>query len=403
MTLVPVLLAQYVMGFLAQLGMGIVAPVLPVLQRDFGLSVGEVTLVFALFGVARLVSDVPVGHLADRVPRPLLLLTGLAGLAGGAVLCAVAPTYPLLLAGRIVQGLGSSLTYTTSQIILVSAVSAQHRGRAMGLYQAANLAGMVLSPPIGGVITALVGWRAAFAFCALATALGFVSVFLTRRLLGQRAEARRAHAAAAELPALPRLSARGLLAINWLSFNFFFVGQGITNTLVPLYGGTVLHLSPVILGLALGLAGSVRVVISLVGGVVSDRSGRRTVLVPGAVALGAGVAAITLAQDATSFVAIVTVGAFGRLGNGVAATLLADLTPRERLGRTLGFNRFVGDFGQTAGPLLVGWWIDAIGYGPTTWIVAAMVWAAALTLLAWVPESLPPARAARPVAPPPAR
>ncbi|MBI4506278.1 MAG: MFS transporter, partial [Chloroflexi bacterium] len=76
MTLVPALLAQYVMGFLAQLGMGIVAPVLPVLQRDFGLSVGEVTLVFALFGVARLVSDVPVGHLADRVPRALLLLTG---------------------------------------------------------------------------------------------------------------------------------------------------------------------------------------------------------------------------------------------------------------------------------------------------------------------------------------
>jgi MFS family permease len=387
------------MAFLAQLGMGIVAPSLPLMQREFGLSIGEVTLVFATFGMARLLSDVPVGHLADRLPRPLLLVAGLSLMASGATLCAVVPTYPILLAGRVVQGLGSTLTYTTSQVILVSAAVPHQRGRAMGFYQAANLAGMILSPAIGGIIAAFVSWRAAFGFCALATLLGMLTVTVTRRLLAARAEAQRRAAAAVEALPAAALTTRGQLAVHYVSFTFFLVGQGIMNTLVPLYGGTVLHLSPLVLGMALGVAGIVRLLVSLVGGVISDRFGRRALLVPATLALGAGVAALTLAADATSFVVIVTLGAAGRLGNGVPATLLADLTPRERLGRMLGFNRFIADVGQTIGPLLVGWSIDALGYGPTTWVVAALVWAGALGIVAWVPESLPRKQAVRPAAP----
>ncbi|MHB8993047.1 MAG: MFS transporter, partial [Chloroflexota bacterium] len=64
----------YIIGFTVQMGMGIVAPVLPDLMRDFSLSALQVGMVITAFGLARLATDLPLGLLLDRVKRAYLLV-----------------------------------------------------------------------------------------------------------------------------------------------------------------------------------------------------------------------------------------------------------------------------------------------------------------------------------------
>ena len=104
------------------------------------------------------------GALGDGFGRLRLLRVIVLGLAVGTGLCAVAPTLALLAAARVVTGCFAAGIITVSQAFVGSVVGHEQRGRAVGI-----LMGITFSAGLGGILTELVGWRAAFfAFAALA-------------------------------------------------------------------------------------------------------------------------------------------------------------------------------------------------------------------------------------------
>jgi EmrB/QacA subfamily drug resistance transporter len=117
------------------------------------------------------------GAAGDKFGRRRLFLLGIALFAVASALCALAPSLPLLLAGRGLQGIASAMLMPNSLALLGAAFAGEERGRAIGTWAAAGAIAGAIGPLLGGWLVESVGWRAIFLInlplCAAALWLGW--------------------------------------------------------------------------------------------------------------------------------------------------------------------------------------------------------------------------------------
>ncbi|MFV0318660.1 MAG: DHA2 family efflux MFS transporter permease subunit [Microthrixaceae bacterium] len=131
---------------------------LPALQRDFNTITGVewvVTAYLAAVGVSQMTS----GWAADRFGRKQALVFALVVFTAGSVLCAISPTLPILVAARIVQGVGGGILMPVAMSVIYELFEPAERGRAMGLFGIAVMAAPAIGPVLGGGLVESVGWR----------------------------------------------------------------------------------------------------------------------------------------------------------------------------------------------------------------------------------------------------
>jgi YNFM family putative membrane transporter len=137
-------------------------PVLPVLREEFGIDAAKASLTVSavIFGIA--LATLPIGWLADRIPaRPIILLGGtLASLAG--FLCASTTSFPVLVAGRFLQGVFVPSLTTCLVVYLVRRLPPERLNVAMGAYVSASVAGGLGGRLLAGFIHPPLHWRYAF-------------------------------------------------------------------------------------------------------------------------------------------------------------------------------------------------------------------------------------------------
>jgi len=102
------------------------------------------------------------GSLGDHFGRRRLFLIGLVLFAAASILCAAAPTFAWLLAGRSAQGMGAALLMPNSLAIIGGAFSGVDRGRAIGTWAAVGAVAGAVGPVIGGWLIDTMGWRVIF-------------------------------------------------------------------------------------------------------------------------------------------------------------------------------------------------------------------------------------------------
>ncbi|MGO9946503.1 MAG: MFS transporter [Steroidobacteraceae bacterium] len=102
------------------------------------------------------------GSLGDHFGRRRLFLIGLVLFAAASILCAAAPTFAWLLAGRSAQGMGAALLMPNSLAIIGGAFSGVDRGRAIGTWAAVGAVAGALGPIMGGWLIDAIGWRVIF-------------------------------------------------------------------------------------------------------------------------------------------------------------------------------------------------------------------------------------------------
>ena len=102
------------------------------------------------------------GAAGDRFGRRKILLAGIVVFALASLLCALAPRLWLLVAGRVLQGVGAAMLMPNSLAILGAAYQGKARGRAIGIWAAAGAAAGAIGPLLGGWLIDSVGWRAIF-------------------------------------------------------------------------------------------------------------------------------------------------------------------------------------------------------------------------------------------------
>jgi EmrB/QacA subfamily drug resistance transporter len=174
---------------LSSLDTSIANVALPTLAQAFGATFQQVQWVVLSYLLAVTTLVVTAGRLGDLVGRRRLLLAGVALFTAASVLCGVAPTLGLLVAGRASQGVGGALMMALTMALVGEAVPEARTGHAMGLLGTMSAVGTALGPSLGGLLISWVGWRSIF---LVNLPLGAMAYVLAQRSLPADREAERA-------------------------------------------------------------------------------------------------------------------------------------------------------------------------------------------------------------------
>lgn len=105
---------------------------------------------------------VPAGGLADRYGHKRIFLLGVAGFTMASLLCAIAPSLEMLIAARVLQGVGAALIAPASLAIVLDSFPPERRATGVGLWGAAAAAAAATGPTLGGALVELSDWRLVF-------------------------------------------------------------------------------------------------------------------------------------------------------------------------------------------------------------------------------------------------
>ena len=152
---------------LAGMGSAAVAVTLPALADDLQLSTGGASWVISLYALMLAVATAVYGRVADLAGIRLPLLVGVGLMAGSAVLGALAPTYEVLLAARLLQGSGAAAVPVLGMAIVSARYDGDVRTTALGKVAGTAAAVSALGPLAGGLVEQALGWRAVVALPAL--------------------------------------------------------------------------------------------------------------------------------------------------------------------------------------------------------------------------------------------
>jgi EmrB/QacA subfamily drug resistance transporter len=131
---------------------------------------------------------IPVGRAADITGRRRVFLGGIVLHTVSSLVCGIAPSFTVLLAGRVLQGVSASMMSGTGMAVLTSVFPPEERGKALGINTASVYLGLSLGPTIGGVLTQQFGWRSIF---LVNVPLGLLMVLLVMaKMKGEWTEAR---------------------------------------------------------------------------------------------------------------------------------------------------------------------------------------------------------------------
>ncbi len=224
----------------------IIMPLGPQYMRVFSIQPNQFGLIVSAYAISAGISGVAAGFFLDRFDRKPALLALYAGFTVGTFLCALAPTYPLLVAARVVAGAFGGVAGALILAILGDAVPEQRRGRAMGFVMSSFSVASICGVPIGLFLASHLNWHVPFLGLAALSAGIFVAVARVMPSLRGHLEHAQDQQALARVWAVlihPKhqmaflfmavLTCTGFFIFPFLS-NYMVANAGLTETELPL-------------------------------------------------------------------------------------------------------------------------------------------------------------------------
>ncbi|OBG86628.1 MFS transporter permease [Mycobacterium sp. NS-7484] len=334
------------------LGYGVVAPVLPNYARHFGVSIAAATFVITAFAAMRLVGAPPAGSLVQRLGERRVYISGLLIVALSTGACAFAQTYAQLLLFRSLGGLGSAMFTVSSLGLMIRISPPDARGRVAGLFASGFLVGSVGGPVLGS-LTAGFGLSAPFLIYGAALLVAAAVVFISLR---------HSELAAPSVEDAPKVSMRKVLrhpAYRAALFSNFASGWssvGLRIALVPLFVVDALGRSAGTAGLALATFAIGNVSAVVPSGYLSDRVGRRMLVIVGLTASAAATVVVGFSSSLPLFLvsAYVTGAATGMFVSPQQAAVADVVGNKARGGTAVATFQMMSDLGAIVGSFAVG-------------------------------------------------
>lgn len=333
-------------------------PLFLVWQPAFHVSFAELGLVVAVMSAVTAVLQTPVGFLVDRHGARFYLVGGVALMAAGIALMAVATSFWQLLVFAALSGVGNSVVHPADYSILSGSISPERTGRAFALHTFAGNVGFSVAPPVMAGLMWTIGWRWGVGLVGLVGLPLVAAVLWQSGILVDGTEKR--HAREPEVAGHKLLLSRTML----LFFGFYLAGSmasaGLQAWLI-----TVLHavsgvglatastvLTAFMVGTALGV---------LVGGVVVDRTPRHLafiVLVLVLSALFTVIGGYLPMPDTLVAVALFAAGLFSGCSRTPRDMMLRASSPKGQVGKVFGFVSTGLPLGSALTPVPFGFLID---------------------------------------------
>ena len=175
--------------YLPVVSMTVLGVALPDIARDLGATSTLSTEWVVTIYVAAVALILPAtGWLGDRFGRRPTYLAALASFGVGSVVCVAAPTFNLLVAGRVLQGLGGGILQPIAMATIYELFPVDKRGTALGMWGVAVMAAPAVGPPLGGWVVTNWGWRWIFVAMVVLSLIALVLAALLFRETGVREE-----------------------------------------------------------------------------------------------------------------------------------------------------------------------------------------------------------------------
>jgi predicted MFS family arabinose efflux permease len=345
------------------------SPLLPAIQKDFGINYSQIGLFTGLYGLVAMVVSVPAGILAKRVGEKPALTAGLLGVALGLLLLSQASTYPLALGARAVWLIGYRVAFVCVMTSIALVAPPDFRSTAMGILGAMASLASVIGAPFGTIIAEPYGWRGGiigFAVMALVGAAVFWFGYKPRTgSSGQTSFHGHGPSAptrsAFRTPVVWSMILLGLINMGGFSATFF----------VPSAVKSTFHLSALESAYVISASYIVAIFANVLFGYLCDRFDRWDMMIGLAVLLVPACFAMMTPNLLVFRVATALVISLGLCATNQIFALAADVVGRSEIGPVMGVVGLGGGLFGYVGPQVLGLLRDRTGGFTAGWYFVA--------------------------------
>jgi len=336
------------------------SPLLPAIQKDFGLSYSQIGLFTGLYGLVAMAISVPAGILAKSVGEKRALTGGLLGVALGLVLLSQASTFDWALGARVVWLIGYRVAFVCVMTSIALVAPPEFRSTAMGILGAMASLASVIGAPFGTVI-AIIG----FACMALLGAAVFW--FGYRSGVGHGDTAFHGHGPSAptrsafRTPVVWSMVLLGLINMGGFSATFF----------VPSAVKTTFHLSAIGSAFVISTSYIVAIFVNLLFGYLCDRFDRWDMMIGLAVLLVPSCFAMMIPNLLVFRIATALVISLGLCATNQIFALAGEVVGRSEIGPVMGVVGLGGGLFGYVGPQVLGMLRDRTGGFTAGWYFVA--------------------------------
>ncbi len=387
----------YLPNLVITTGQGAMVPVLVYAAKQVHATPAEAVVVVALNSLGTMVFDLPSGRLTARFGERRSAEMAAAMLVAGLAGCMLARSFLVLAAFVALQAGGWALWSLVRLVHLSRVAPPEARGRALSLFGGVIRAGNVIGPFVFVLVATRSDARVGFAVYLVSVVVGVAWLLAARDRSDHAGEKGRAQRVR---PVQILVDHRRSFATAGLGAFAISLLRGSRTAIVPLWAAHI--------GLDASSAAAIYALSSVVdlalfypAGVMSDRYGRRAVVLPCIVLLSVGHLLVPLSHEfLTLFLAAFVLGVGNGFGSGIVMTLGADLTPTVGRASFLAVWRLVSDGGTSAGPLVDSAIVALAAIALVGPVVGVLGLAAAVVVARWLEEPAPGRLQAAPTADP---
>jgi predicted MFS family arabinose efflux permease len=356
------------------------SPLLPSIQREFGMSFTQLGLFTGLYGLLAMLLSVPAGVSARRFGEKRVLAIGLLGVAAGSVLLGEAWSFESAITFRGLTIFGYRFAFVSVLIAVALTAPPSLRGRTMGVLGATSALASVVGAPLGGVLVGEFGWRLAILGYASMAVLGATVFWLFYRPTADDATsagAQTAHGVASRSAFLSPVVWMLALVVGLGGFGQFTVTYFVPSVADALYG-----LDAAAAGVIISTGYLTAIVVNLGVGLLADRFNKLVVLGVVFILLTVASASLAIENLVTFRVATATVIGLGFTAANQLYGLAGSVMPRHEAGHAMGVVSLgAGLFGYF-GPQMLGILRDQTGSFAAGFYMVAVADAITLVLIA---------------------
>lgn len=342
------------------LGVSSVSSSLPTISRGLGFPIEHVGLVMTFFTLPGIFFTPISGMLSDRYGRKAVLIPSLLLFCGGGLACSFAESLPVLLALRMVQGLGAAPLGALNTAMVADMFTGKDRAAAMGFNASALSLGTALFPALGGLV-AIWGWNKPFLLPLFALPVAFACLKLP--LPGGRDTGNFGAYIKSTFSTLRRRDTVLLMLMPLLSFCITF---GPMMTFYPVLSDMVFHQPAHMIGIVYASTSISAMLVAAMTERLVTRFGSARLLLAAPFFFAVGV--FSVPHMPGFYWTILPLFVIG-IGQGLTIPniqlLLVQIAPAEQRGVIMSLFSWMLRIGQTLGPLFAtlmftGWGIRAV-------------------------------------------
>ena len=348
-----------------------IAALLPSLVKSLGISLSTAGLLVVVYSLAAAVAAFFSGTLSDHYGRRRFLLAGVAFFAVASLAASRSRTLNELMLARALTGLAAGTLSTCSITFAADWFPYNVRGRAIGLISSAYFAAPILGVPIAAQIADRFGWRRAFLFFAgLAVVTALATLRLPRERLNPQPSTEKLRTAAEAFRSfLARRDTAAALVIA------FLVSGGLVGflTYIGEWLNTSFGLPTRTIGWVFMLGGIVAVGSAPLGGILSDRWGKRAISIAGNILLAVAVALVPFLPWGLALLGVFALASLGAaFRQGPLTALMTEMVPAAQRGSFIALRNISSQMGIGATAYLGGVLFQKFGYAAVTSLCAVM-------------------------------